>query len=171
MRLRHVAAAGAAAAFLLAGCGGSPGPSTTDAAASATEGGAGASTRGGPDADSGLRFARCMREHGVDMPDPQPGNERTLVIPKGASQDKTNAAMKACAGKAGGGVKAGGLSEADKDRMLRYARCMRDNGFDMPDPKFDGDAVAAMPMPKGEDRARLEKASKVCQKIFQGAAK
>ena len=45
--------------------------------------------------DQMVKFAQCMREHGVDMPDPVPGQPIQLKVQAG--QEKTmEAAQKAC---------------------------------------------------------------------------
>ena len=43
-----------------------------------------------------LAHARCMREHGIDVPDPKPGGE-LVRIDKSIDPAKVDAAMKACA--------------------------------------------------------------------------
>jgi hypothetical protein len=50
--------------------------------------------------EAALKFAKCMREHGVDMPDPQPGEGGRITMggPGMAAQDqaKMESAQKAC---------------------------------------------------------------------------
>jgi hypothetical protein len=57
-------------------------------------------------------------------------------------------------------------SEA-RDAMLAYAKCMRDNGVDMPDPQFDGGRV----MQRGPDekvpREKLHKAEEACREHME----
>ena len=94
--------------------------------------------------EGALKFAKCMREHGIDMPDPQrtgSGGIKQTVNGKPGSRAAMEAAQKACQKymQIGGG-KAPSAAEQAKVRnaMLAYAKCMRDNGVDMPDPKFSG---------------------------------
>jgi hypothetical protein len=103
--------------------------------------------------DAMVEFAECMREHGIDMPDPQVGEGGGVVI----------------AGPAGGQPGDGSSSEADREELeaadeacqpileearasmpepdpeqqaemqeqaLEFAECMREHGIDMPDPVF-----------------------------------
>ncbi len=86
-----------------------------------------------------------------------------LTIDGGSmSKEKMEKAFKACEDKAvGGGPKE--LSQAEKDKMVAYARCMRQNGFDMPDPKFDGGAMQAAPALKSKDMKKFEKANRACE--------
>ena len=94
--------------------------------------------------EAALAFAECMREHGVDMPDPQVGSngEMTFSIgvgPGNADMETMQAAQEACQDlmpRAMGEPRE--LTAEEKDAMLGFAQCMRDNGIDMPDPVFEG---------------------------------
>jgi len=108
-----------------------------------------------PDADGGsgdadldpedamLKFAQCMRENGVDMPDPSPGGG-IRISGEGMSQEQMEAAQEACqkwmdmAEPDDAGHE---LSEEEKQQFLDMAECMRDRGYDFPDPTFDGGRV------------------------------
>src|SRR5262245_7082251 len=58
--------------------------------------GEGTTTTAGEDPeDAALAFVRCMREHGVDMPDPSAGGGIRLTLHPG-SKAKADAAQKAC---------------------------------------------------------------------------
>jgi hypothetical protein len=47
--------------------------------------------------DKARQTAKCMREHGIDMPDPNPDNPgMTLGLPGGDDQSKMEKAMKEC---------------------------------------------------------------------------
>lgn len=117
--------------LLLAGCGSARTPGV------ATAGGAtrGASASASASADPVARerqFAACMRQHGVDMPDPAPG-DKNITLP-GGDHTKNSAAVQACQHLLGG--KQGGRPDANQLAKLRtYARCMRSHGVtDFPDP-------------------------------------
>lgn len=92
--------------------------------------------------DAMLDFAKCMREHGVDMPDPQPGERGGIQIGgPGMEADKATMvkAQEACQ-KILERVRPPELSPEQeqkfKERALKFARCMREQGIDMPDPTF-----------------------------------
>jgi hypothetical protein len=93
--------------------------------------------------EAALAFAQCMREHGVDMPDPQVGSkgEMTFSIgvgPGNADVEKMQAAQEACQDlmpRSMGEPRE--LTAEQKDAMLGFAQCMRDHGIDMPDPEFE----------------------------------
>jgi hypothetical protein len=86
-----------------------------------------------------LEFARCMRDHGVDVPDPGAGGGVAIAI-NGDSADakKTQAAIEACQQFMGTPGDAPEVDQAMQDNMLAFSKCMREHGVDMPDPVFDG---------------------------------
>ncbi|KAA1428767.1 hypothetical protein [Nocardioides antri] len=122
-------------------------------ACGASDGGKGEPGAGDPAQDpdaAALAWAKCMRENGVDIPDPKPADDGKggdvglapgLGGPMpGVDAEAFAAAKEACAEHAEGmgGVDGGGFTEEDKQRMVDFARCMREHGVDMPDPDFDG---------------------------------
>jgi hypothetical protein len=104
-----------------------------------------------------LEFAECMRENGVDMPDPQTGGGGAgIVIGPGADGDAPDmeafeAADEACRHLMeevmGARPDLSPEEQAEmEDQALAFAQCMRDNGVDMPDPEFDGDGRVTQEM-------------------------
>ena len=93
--------------------------------------------------DAMLKFAQCMREHGVDMPDPS-ADGGIRVNGEGMSEDQMEAAQAACqkwmdmAEPEDGGPE---MSEEEKQSFLDMAACMRERGYNFPDPTFDGGRV------------------------------
>ena len=88
-----------------------------------------------------LEFARCMREHGIDLPDPGSGGASGPITIGGNGPDveKMQDAMEACQQFLGDAV--GAPAEIDpemQDKMLEFAKCMRENGVDFADPDFSG---------------------------------
>lgn len=117
--------------------------------------------------DAAVKQRKCLREHGVKVPEPKPGEDsRGLTIGGDLSKGEMEKALKACAGKGGIGAGGGKITQADKDKTLKHAQCMRKNGYNMPDPKFDGAAAQAMPIPKGAEMKKFESASKACESIL-----
>ncbi|GHJ46613.1 hypothetical protein Cs7R123_39550 [Catellatospora sp. TT07R-123] len=124
-----------AGALALAGCGQAP---EDDGIASAGGGRATATPSAGPSLsrqEKGLKFAQCMREHGIDMPDPDPDGRITIQGGPG-DKDKMDAASKACEQYAPFGDRGGvGPDPQMAENMRKFAQCMRDNGVpDFPDP-------------------------------------
>ncbi|MFD9792765.1 hypothetical protein ACFWXK_17645 [Streptomyces sp. NPDC059070] len=131
-----------------------------------TDGGKDGTGDAGKQADQALAHRKCLREQGLKVPEPEPGqDERALSVSgEGMSKEKMEKALKACAGKGGAGS-GKGPTQADKDKMLKYARCMRENGFNMPDPKFDGGMTSAQRIPEGTEKAKFDKANKACESV------
>jgi hypothetical protein len=135
-----------------AACGGSPdgnGVATLggDGAGDGQQTGSAGSANGAASKDpqeAALEFARCMREHGVDMPDPEVDSQGRMRITVRAGRGqadptKLNEAQRACGHLMGGGGDGPGrLDPKAQDAMLAFARCMREHGIDMPDPTGDG---------------------------------
>ncbi len=154
-----------ALAVATAGCGGSPSADAQVASANGTEGvkakAKDAATKKADAEKAGLEFARCMREHGVDMPDPKSGPDGNGFIMVGPSAATATATATATAGEpiAGEGlpeefkeadeacrhllddlIQDGGppMDAEAQDKALKFAKCMREHGVDMPDPDFSG---------------------------------
>ena len=89
-----------------------------------------------------LQFARCMRDHGVDVPDPDHG--RVTVDGSGVSPEQLDDAEQACekwqqmAAPQDGGTP---LTAEQKQAFLDQAQCMRDRGWNVSDPTFEGGRV------------------------------
>lgn len=95
--------------------------------------------------DSAVAFAECMRENGVDMPDPDADGRIRIDPDSDVDEAEMQNAQEACSNLLGSGPSdsSGGLGAAEKQRMLDLAACIRENGFpDFPDPEFgDGGQV------------------------------
>lgn len=113
--------------------------------------GSGGATSGAPSPSSSvlapeeamLAWAECMREHGVDVPDPTDGHYR-LGDGGSLTPEQAEAADDACEPwqrMAESGAGSTPLSAEQKQSFLDHAQCMRDRGWDMPDPTFDGGRV------------------------------
>jgi hypothetical protein len=139
-----------------------------------------------------LDFTQCMRDHGVDMPDPEvntagggfsfgitiqggPGDEGA---PDNTEMQQMQEANAACQHFLEGMVQQferPDMSEM-QDQMLAFAQCMRDHGVDMPDPEFsdDGGVTAFGSGEGGEGFAidpndpTFQAAQEACQEIFGG---
>ena len=157
------------AALALAGCGGDAGGDTGTEAQSTPS-----------FEDAMVQYASCMRENGVDMPDPQfsgdgsSGGAMTFAIPLGAA-DGSGPGGAAIGGPAGGPVDETFKAAAEtcqpimeavrqnmpklspeeeakmRDEALKFAQCMREHGVDMPDPTFEGGGGAAIAIQGSSD--------------------
>jgi hypothetical protein len=110
-------------------------------------------------------FAKCMREHGVDMPDPKPGPDgkgmSIGIQGDGADRSKIDAAQNACKHLMPNGGEMKPPSAEELDKMRKDAKCMRDHGVDMPDPDPSGKGTARIGGP-GDDPKKFEDAAKAC---------
>jgi hypothetical protein len=155
-------------ALTLAACGDSGEPTST-------------SSRQDEAFEGALKFAKCMREHGVDMPDPKrDANGRITITARGGAGkgERGDAKMKAAQEACGKYMKAGGGEAPDpkrqaemQDAMLAYARCMRKEGIDMPDPQFDGGGVQFRMRERGQggvdpESTAFKAADKTCHHLL-----
>ncbi|MFC5728582.1 MULTISPECIES: hypothetical protein [Nocardioides] len=95
--------------------------------------------------DAMLEFAQCMRDNGVPMEDPKPG-ERGLVRQNAGDLDPeiVRAAEEECHGIIESAIPEDARREMpaeQKEALLAAAQCMREKGWDVPDPQFDGGKV------------------------------
>jgi hypothetical protein len=125
-----------------ANAGGPSGVATLESAAPNAESSAEPSASLDPEA-ARLAFAECMRDHGVEMPDPEtasgPGGGAFAFGSEDGDPDEFQAAVEACDHFLDEAV--GERREIDpemQDRMLEFASCMREHGIPMPDPNTDG---------------------------------
>jgi hypothetical protein len=150
--MRSITCIGVAIAALslgLAACGGDP-----ETEANAGTGSGPSSSEQEKLREAGVKFAQCMRENGVEnFPDPQAdGSSMIRVGPEsGIDPEDMEAAQKKCE-HLQEDIRPQ-MSEADqaefKEQALEHARCMREHGIDMPDPKFSADGKVTMAFKKG----------------------
>lgn len=115
-----------------------------------------------------IAFAKCMRDHGIDLPDPGPGPNQVVRIRGRVSPQKMEAAEKECAAKTGGGPRAGTPEQQQefRDAAYRFTACMRRHGIDLPDPQVgNGKVIQAVPRGAGvnPNSARFKAAQQACQ--------
>ncbi|QES48762.1 hypothetical protein DEJ50_13970 [Streptomyces venezuelae] len=120
-----------------------------------------AGTDSGKVADDALKVRQCLRKQGIDVPDPEPGQDpRGLTLGSGADPQKMQKAMEACGMQGPGSGK--GPTQEQKDKELKWVQCMRKNGVNLPDPTYQGSARSAIEIPKGQEKA-FEEAQKKCE--------
>ncbi|HZN71633.1 MAG TPA: hypothetical protein VFC00_08105 [Micromonosporaceae bacterium] len=118
------------------------------------------------------QFAQCMRDNGVDMPDPQTDGGGRIRIDRGqlgdVDRDKAMAAMEKCRHLMPNGGARPQLSAEDQEKLRQFAQCMRDNGVpDFPDPDPNAGGIAIMGGGPGgrlnPDDPAVQKAMETCQ--------
>ncbi|GIG71164.1 hypothetical protein [Phytomonospora endophytica] len=154
------AAAAAAAVLLLSACG--PGDGE-DVATAGGDPASGASAPAELSEEEMLQlFVGCMREQGVDMPDPGPGGDLTGLRDYFLDNPE---AVDACRDKLPTGDQPTELDPADQEAMMEFVACMRDNGVDMPDPDPNGKPQFD---PKLLDDPDFKTAMNACQDLLSG---
>jgi hypothetical protein len=159
MRKHWAALAAAITIGSLAACGGGGGGGSGDGVASiddstpdtASDGTVAADAPTDPE-EAMLAFTECMRDHGVDMPDPEVAQPATggaraggaVIAVNGDPDDpqfqEANEACEPLMANIRGELEDDPERLAEmKEQMLAFAQCMRDQGIDMPDPTFDAD--------------------------------
>jgi hypothetical protein len=138
-----------------------------------------------------LDYTQCMRDNGIDMPDPEfseDGNGAIAITQsaggdgddKGFSIDpeseKFKAAQEECQPIMDAAV---GTMEVDpeqqaemRQQLLDYAQCMRDQGIDFPDPTFSDNGMVTMgngpgadgEQPSDSELEAMDAANEVCAK-------
>lgn len=147
------------------------------------DGADGNAASGSDDAEAqALAFAQCMRDEGLDFPDPTVASDGSiqLIDPNDppsidANAPETEAALDVCGDLIDG---ASFLPDDDdtaelEDQLLAFAECLRDQGVDVDDPNLSGgmDPGAIQNMFGDFDPRAPENADVVaaCQGSFTGA--
>lgn len=92
--------------------------------------------------DAQVEFAQCMRENGVDIPDPEPGEDGFgFQIGEGGvdpGSEDFQQAQEQC-----GEILQDAIPEGERpdsaeteDQLLELTQCLRDEGYDLPDPQL-----------------------------------
>jgi hypothetical protein len=138
-----------------------------------------------------LAFSACMRENGIeDFQDPEISEDGGIAFqlgpgggdpPSAAEREEMQEAFQACSGLLEGqAFGPGGAIDTSEieDRLYEFAACMRENGYDMPDPDLSSIGVPDEGSDPGEfqgpfgdvdpDDPVFQSAAEVCQEVFGG---
>lgn len=92
-----------------------------------------------------VKFAKCMRDNGVNMPDPKTDGNGGVMIEampgdeaSAPDEEKMKSAHEACKQHLPNGGDFKPPSPEEQDKLRQQAKCMRDKGHNWPDPNFDG---------------------------------
>lgn len=151
-------------ALALGGCGSATEDAGGGGSAASDDGGA----SNGADDTNRVRFAQCLREHGVDVGDAgRSGGARRM--PSQDDLDKIRELSEgACKDSAEGAF--GNISDEQRqefaDAAEQFSQCMRDNGVDLPSPDSGGpDQTVDL----DQDDPEFQKAQEACRdKLPQG---
>jgi hypothetical protein len=157
--------------FVLAGCADGSDPGVATAAGTGAPAAPAAAEEGPEPAEDpqerGRQFAQCMRDHGVDMPDPDANGGRVEFQAGAADADKIDEAQQACQRYApgSGGTKAE-IDPATLEQMRAFSQCMRDNGVPgFPDPSADDGMLVRVGGADGLDAEAMEAAQEACKDL------
>jgi hypothetical protein len=110
--------------------------------------------------DSQVKFAQCLRQHGINAPDPQPGSG-LRIEEQDSEKSKLDAALEAC-------KQYNPKKDADRndpaahDRAVKMAQCLRRHGLKVPDPQpgqsleINADEADQTKIQTAEDACRKE---------------
>src|SRR5262245_51248913 len=118
-----------------------------------------------------LKQAECMRRHGVDVPDPKPDGG-LLMDNRDVNPEEFERAQRACEQELGEPPVPKFSEEQQREfreAALKFARCMRTHGIDMPDPTFGANGEVRIEMKGGggalrPDDAAFKAAEAKCRK-------
>jgi hypothetical protein len=122
-----------------------------------------------------LAFAQCMRDHGVDLPDP---GSKSGPVQLNVDPTTMDAAQNACKSLLKGqDFKGPSAAEQAKmrDALIKFSQCMRAHGINLPDPTFSGNGAMVRAAPGDTtldpNSAEFQAAQKACQKNLPGNGK
>jgi len=101
--------------------------------------------------DLSRKFAGCMRDNGVDMPDPDSEGGVAITSEASGDMEEMDKAFEACKDFLPNGGEPVKPSAEDLESQREFAKCMRENGIDMPDPDPNGGMTQALEVPDDVD--------------------
>ena len=129
-----------------------------------------------PGGEAELAHAQCMRDHGIDWPDPELvdgaweislGDGLDLESPEFKEAEARCAPVRQDAQPEAGAVEDPAdraRVEEEMERMLVFAACMRDQGIEFPDPVLDDDGTISGPAgPLDGDQDAFDAARRTCE--------
>ena len=141
------------------------------------------------DEEAILAFSACMRDNGLDdFEDPEIGADgeivfgfRQLAQAGEVDRETVRAAMDACREHLEGlSFGPGTIDRSEiEDELYEFAACMRDNGYDMPDPDVSGIGTPGEGGGQGDgpfgeidpEDAEFQAALEACQDVFEGGVR
>jgi len=165
---RRVVTVGSVLLLGLTACGSESSPGVASAIGEGAHSSS-ASVIGTAQADQ-VRYAKCMRENGIQMSDPVDG--KTNIKAQPGDEAKLQTAQNACKKFAptvqkGSG---GGVSAEDQEKALKFDRCMRENGVQMDDPDFSSGDVR-LHVEGDPEQADIDAAQQACASLLPEPAK
>jgi len=123
---------------------------------------------GKSDIDQMRAYAKCMREHGIDVKDPEPpsGGGQSggigISIDGPGEKEKVDKANAACKHLMPNGGEPEKPSAEDLDEARKTAKCLRDHGIDVKDPTAEDPGLNVSAGENGNDPDKVDKAMQEC---------
>jgi hypothetical protein len=134
---------------LVSGCGSSGDGSEGVASVSGTSTPPSSAPGGGsgdddtPDIDQMRAYAKCMREHGIDMADPDPDSGGGgISVGSESEKQKVDTANAACKHLMPNGGKPDKPTPEDLDKARATAKCLREHGVDVKEPTMEDPGIS-----------------------------
>jgi hypothetical protein len=124
-----------------------------------------------------LRFARCMRDEGIDMPDPSADGSRDFRVggDSGISPEEFERASSTCEKYRRGSSRPPTEEEQQRFRemALAHSRCMREHGISVSDPIFHENGKVQVRVEGGSGKPNPEDpefkaAEEACRHLMKG---
>lgn len=113
-----------------------------------------------------VKFAQCMRENGIDMPDPEDDGKGGVVMRAMPADEagadgqagKFETAHNACKQHLPHGGEYKPPSPEEQDKIRKQSKCMRDKGHNWPDPNFEGNGGQgeALTLDLGDEKVKQD---------------
>lgn len=170
MRMRWLVLATATVALVGAcGAGGDPGADKVASLGEPTTGAEQPAADDRSDEDRMREFADCMRDHGVTVSQPEPkvspgggsGGGGIAIDAAPGEEETIKKAQEECRHLLPNGGQPPKLDAAQLDKLREQAKCLRENGLDVPDPDPNNPGITV----EGVDPKVHEKAFKACEHI------
>jgi hypothetical protein len=124
--------------------------------------------------DAALKYAQCMRQHGMSwFPDPKPDGRMTVEVPKGQDKSKVDAAMEACKKYLPNGGNPEKMDPEALERARQMSKCMRDHGVpNFPDPNANGEIqLDGSKLGMGPGDPKFDAAERACAQYAPNGAR
>lgn len=119
--------------------------------------------------EAALAWAECMRENGVDVPDPKvDANGRLVIEPGNSPPERPDESFRRASEKCDEFMRDALASQDEiskeeqarmRDAALAFTKCMRERGIDLPDPDTRGGGVSVQVDP---DDPAFQRAAEAC---------
>jgi hypothetical protein len=121
----------------------------------------------GSEVDQMRAYAKCMREHGIDMADPEvgPGGASGgigISIDGEAEKEKVDKANEECKELLPNGGEPPKMTAEDLDNARKMAKCLREHGIDVKDPTMEDPGINVSAGEGGNDPEKVDKAMEEC---------